>query len=142
VWFFVTKKRHNEVIKKLYGERTAAEIRLLNELGILENLIAAWKNPEAIARWSSPEGKRVLRAFEQALRLIQDYQESLATIMAADPHYREADDLLESWGMKSNPRKIVGGFTGVSRKPPVIEIDPAGKVTRVMPVDEIPLAKV
>jgi hypothetical protein len=84
-------------------------------------------NPEAIARWTSPDGKRVLNDLQSALRLIQEYQRSLSVVLAADPHYREADALLEQWGMKGDPAKVVAGFQNIQTPPSVIEVNERGK---------------
>lgn len=63
-------------------------------------------------RWGSEDGRVVLNALQNALVLIQRYQVDLSVLSAADPNYKEADALLERWGLKPEPSKIVAGFRG------------------------------
>lgn len=127
MWFFVSKKRHNAE-RAIQDARTERAIRagegIAQKLSERETLIAEYEN-----RWKSTDGKIVLNDLQSALRLIQEYQRTISIFVAADPHYREADALLERWGMKGDPAKIVGGFTAVppGEKPTVIEVDEKGK---------------
>jgi len=55
---------------------------------------------EAKARWTSPDGKRVLKDLQRALNYLRDYQRAMWVVLAPDNNYYLVKELLEAWGMK------------------------------------------
>lgn len=55
---------------------------------------------EAKARWTSPDGKRVLKDLQRALNHLRDYQRAMWVVLAPDNNYYLVKELLEAWGME------------------------------------------
>src|ERR1700691_5706533 len=94
MWLLVTKKTHKKALQTIEDQRKhewaihdADERAYIKVIGEYER------------RWGSDDGKVVLNALQDALRMIVEYQRSLAILAAADPHFKAADKLLERWGI-------------------------------------------
>lgn len=149
----LTRMKYLRALQMAYGlaleKSTATQIELSN-LGNLivdrDRSIAEYErrleDPEVKARWSSPDGKKVLNDLQNALNLIRSYQRALGMLSAADPNYEEADALLEAWGMQGDPDKIVLGLRTTQQKTiPTYVVDKKGIVATYYTEDSYQDAK-
>ncbi len=105
----VTRKRYERELEEEQVQADLVEHQyLLTQLELQRHLDFLG---DFAGRWTGHDGKVVLNSLQAALNMIKDYQRNLSTLQAADPQYRDADELLELWGVKPyKQNRIVLGF--------------------------------
>lgn len=104
----LTRLSYYDKLKELYVEETTRASMHAAHARELKDRVEEFEHKidegdaEAKARWTSPDGKKVLKDLERALNYLRDYQRAMWVVLAPDNNYYLVKELLEAWGMKSH----------------------------------------